>query len=340
MLQSGLNAWICIMELQNQNKSKGSWNMEKISGGKLMSYISFVKNLEVSIYEQQKVLASLNNGIVTTYSTKEFRKKYDHKSFLGQLFNCCMVCSMLAASISALIAFFHNYTLGSIILSLFGEDELFGPIWKAIKAGFFIGIAIGILLAVIIWMKDVIEVRNENKEIKQYNAEVDKENRIKAQTINKKNELLSYEIDIIKKNMNKTKKILDHTYSMNIIHEKYRYNVVYICSIYEYFDTGRCNRLEGHEGAYNLLESDIKYHTILDKLDIIITKLDEIKNSQRELYTAITNTKESIQQVNSSINGLLGTMNNVQDSLNQIAYNSRIASQNGEFLKWYAYFRT
>lgn len=313
--------------------------MGRISSGNLMNYITFVKNLEVSIYEQQRVLASLNKGIVTRYSGKEFKQKYGHTSLFAQLFYWCIICSISTAVISAIIAFLGNYTFGSIITSLFIRDKLFGPIWKAIKVGFFIGVAIGILLAVIIWMKEVIDVRNTNKEINRYNSEVDSENRIKVQAINKKNELLSYEIKIVQRNMSKTKKILDNVYAMNIIHQKYRYNVVYICSIYEYFDTGRCNRLEGHEGAYNLLESDIKYHAIMDKLDVIITKLDEIRDTQRELYAAVTNANKSIQQVNSSINRLSGTMNNIQDSLDHIEYNSRISMQNGEFLKWYAYFR-
>lgn len=44
--------------------------MGNVNSGNLMKYITFVKNLEVSLYEQQKVLDSLNNGIVTTYSKK------------------------------------------------------------------------------------------------------------------------------------------------------------------------------------------------------------------------------------------------------------------------------
>lgn len=311
--------------------------MGRISSGNLMSYITFVKNLEVSIYEQQRVLASLNNGIVTTYSGKEFKRKdYVNQSLWERLLFWCFIGPFSAILCSLLMVFIWN--LGDILLLLV-SGELFSIAWKAIKFGFFIGIAIGIILAVIMWMKEAIAVTNTNKEINRYNSEVDSENRMKVQTINKKNELLSYEIEIVKRNMSKTKKILDNVYAMNIIHPKYRYNVVYICSIYEYFDTGRCNRLEGHEGAYNLLESDIHFHAIMDKLDVIITKLDEIKDTQRELYTAITNTNKSIQQVNSSINRLSGTMNNIQDSLNHIEYNSRISMQNGEFLKWYAYFK-
>lgn len=311
--------------------------MGRIGSENLMDYITFVKNLEVSIYEQQRVLTSLNNGIVTRYWGRETREKvHINRSIWERLPYWCFIDSFTVISILLLIAFFWN--LGDILILLI-DGELFSIAWKAIKFGLFIGVAIAIIFAVITWVKETIHVRNTNKEINQYNIEVDRENRIKIQAINKKNELLSYEIEIVKNNMNKTKKILDNVYAMNIIHQKYRYNLVYICSIYEYFDTGRCNRLEGHEGAYNLLESDIKYHAIMDKLDIIITKLDEIRDTQRELYMAITNANKSIQQVNSSINQLSGTMNNVQDSLNHVEYNSRISMQNGEFLKWYAYFR-
>lgn len=312
--------------------------MGRTNNGNLMNYITFVKNLEVSIYEQQRVLASLNKGIVTKYSGKEFKQKDNVSQSLGKrlLFWGGVIGPFSAILCSLLLAFFCN--LGHILILLF-DGKLFSIAWKATKYGFFIGLVIGMALALINWMKEVISVRNTNKETDQYNTQVDRDNHIKLQAIDKKNELLSYEIEIVKNNMNRTKRILDNVYSMNIIHQKYRYNVVYICSFYEYFDTGRCNRLEGHEGAYNLLESDIKYHAIMDKLDIIITKLDDIRDSQKELYAAIMNTNKSIQQVNSSIRQLSSTMNHVQDSLNHIEYNSKIAMQNGEFLKWYAYFR-
>lgn len=313
--------------------------MGNVNSGNLMKYITFVKNLEVSLYEQQKVLDSLNNGIVTTYSKKKLKKKTIHEPLLIMLFCGCWFCSFVSAFIAAIIAFFRNYRFGIIITSLFINDELFGPIWEAIKTGFFIGLPIGIPLGFIVWLSDYKRAGKENKEVDRYNAEADRDNRMNSQAINKKNELLSCEIKFVKNSMNKTKQILDNVYSMNIIHPKYRHNLIYICSIFEYFDTGRCNKLEGHEGAYNLLESDIKYHIILDQLDTIITKLDDIRDNQRELYTAVTNTNKNIQQVNSSINRLSGTMNNVQDSLNHIEYNSRISMQNGEYLKWYAYFR-
>lgn len=150
--------------------------MGRISSGNLMNYITFIKNLEVSVFEQQRVLDSLQNGIVTSYSKKDFKEKEKHISLLAGLFGWCIFCSISIAVVSAIIAFFCNYKFGSIITSLFIEDELFDPIGKAMKKGFFIGLAIGVPLAVITWMMDISDVKKKNQEISQYNAEADRDN--------------------------------------------------------------------------------------------------------------------------------------------------------------------
>jgi len=319
--------------------------VSQVSTRNLGKYLKLVKNLEVSVYEQQMVLSSLNRQIVNTYSQKEFAQKKAHDSFVGWLFLCCFWSVTVLVVVGAVIAFCLDYHAGDVIGAIIGlffpnsEDTLFASVWKGIKIGFFVGIAIGVSVAIIFWIRDVRDVKRANKKVEQYNAEVERENYANIQAIAAKNEFLNEEMKIIKRNLDRTNKILANVYALDVIHAKYRYNMVYICSIYEYFDTGRCDRLEGHEGAYNLLEADIKYNNIIDKLDVIITKLDDIRDSQRELYIAIQNTNKNIQQVNSSIYQLLGNMSNMEEGLNQIEYNSRVSRQNGEFLKWYAYFR-
>ena len=49
--------------------------MSQVSTRNLGKYLKLVKNLEVSVYEQQMVLSSLNRQIVNTYSQKEFAQK-------------------------------------------------------------------------------------------------------------------------------------------------------------------------------------------------------------------------------------------------------------------------
>lgn len=82
-------------------------------------------------------------------------------------------------------------------------------------------------------LKDRIEVRKRNRKIDRYNAKAYRKNRANIKVVEKRNDLLIAESNIMKENLEKTNKILDHVYVMNIIHEKYRHNLIYTCSIFE-----------------------------------------------------------------------------------------------------------
>lgn len=98
-----------------------------------------------------------------------------------------------------------------------------------------------------------------------------------------------------------SKEILGRFYSQNIVFPKYR-NMVMVCSLYEYICAGRCNSLEGHEGAYNILETEIRLERIVTQLDKVISMLDGIHQTQYVIYTAI-------QEANRKLGTLKGEMN-------------------------------
>lgn len=105
-----------------------------------------------------------------------------------------------------------------------------------------------------------------------------------------------------------------------------------VSSFYEYLSSGRCTNLEGHEGAYNLFENELRLNIILVKLDDIIERLDDIRSNQYALYAAISKS-------NKNINHLRRSLSNMQNNMELTAYNSRITAQNTEFLKWITFLR-
>ena len=60
-----------------------------------------------------------------------------------------------------------------------------------------------------------------------------------------------------------------------------------VCSLYEYIRAGRCTELEGHEGAYNILETEIRLDRIILQLDKVVAQLEQIKHTQFMLYSAV-----------------------------------------------------
>lgn len=97
---------------------------------------------------------------------------------------------------------------------------------------------------------------------------------------------LDSEIKKLEEKLNKSQMNLRTIYSYGIIFPKYQ-NFVMVSSIYEYICSGRCSTLEGHEGAYNILEMELRLDRIIGKLDDIIQKLNQIKDNQYIVCHAI-----------------------------------------------------
>lgn len=106
---------------------------------------------------------------------------------------------------------------------------------------------------------------------------------------------------------------LAQLYSKDIIFPKYR-NLIAVSQFYEYFMSGRCTVLEGHEGAYNLYENEVRQNIIITKLDQALTMLKQIRDTQYMLLDAIN-----------SCNTMLAK---VADAAAAAAYNSSVVAYN------------
>ena len=113
---------------------------------------------------------------------------------------------------------------------------------------------------------------------------------------------------------------IDELNSLNIIYKKYQ-DFYVLCILYEYFLSGRVTELGGADGAYNLYESELKTNKILNKLDLIdekletiISKLNDIKENQVVLYEAMKEADQGIQKLNDSMEKLIGEFSAAQYS--------------------------
>ena len=82
------------------------------------------------------------------------------------------------------------------------------------------------------------------------------------------------------------RKVLKDIYSVGIIYPKYR-ALIPISMFIEYFESGRCQTLKGHEGAYNIYESEVRQDTIISSLANISSKMNVLQERQYMLYSAI-----------------------------------------------------
>lgn len=99
-------------------------------------------------------------------------------------------------------------------------------------------------------------------------------------------------------------------YACDIVFGKYR-NLVALATFYEYLLAGRCESLEGANGAYNIFEAECRANQIIGQLTKIVDSLEQIKESQYLVYT-------QLQSINHSLNTMHDTMRDVSKSLREI----------------------
>lgn len=127
--------------------------------------------------------------------------------------------------------------------------------------------------------------------------------------------------------------MLENIYRENIIYPKYR-NMVAVLSMYEYFTSGRCTELTGHEGAYNIYENELRLNIIISSLDDILYRLDEIKQNQYVLYQELKSTQNMIDSLSGDLNYMMSSVNAVERNSSIAAYNSKMAAEDTRLLTY------
>lgn len=141
---------------------------------------------------------------------------------------------------------------------------------------------------------------------KEYKVKVEEENKRLVREEQEK-AVLNTTLQQITVRKSKGAKALGKLYDMDVVYPKYR-NLSMISSLYEYFASGRCSTLEGHEGAYNILEQEIRLDHIVLRLDQVIVNLEKIRQNQYMLY-------EVMQSVNANVSRLYGAVLTMNDNI-------------------------
>lgn len=184
-------------------------------------------------------------------------------------------------------------------------------------------------------LKEYQEKQSQYQEaLKQYKKDLN-ENQLKRRHDEIERQLKTAFLESQKENVKTklaiSKERLQTIYQKNLIFPKYR-NLVMVCSIYEYICAGRCTELEGYEGAYNILETEIRLDHIISQLDVVIAKLEEIKNNQFVLYSAVQQSNRLLSQIMGSIHQIVASLDDFYNSSLQssIQLNTHIAELNSQ----------
>jgi hypothetical protein len=118
-----------------------------------------------------------------------------------------------------------------------------------------------------------------------YESQKDQYLEEKAATTNKHDEALSA-----------LKNALEDHYAKNVLFPKYR-SFVAVSAINEYLQSGRCDKLEGADGAYNLYEMELRQNIVIGHLSTIIDNLEQIRDNQYSLYQELLRANQTIDDI-------------------------------------------
>lgn len=317
------------LNIANHNRDVLPKQIDCIDIVDLKEYLDIVINMEKNIYLQNSLISQMKSRSEQLGHPHIYQKPIEPNSNGGT-----------RTVVSGILTFIGFFLLcwGLQLCSADSEGFLLGLIVLCFGGVLFL---YGVIMSIDMIKKDDSFLNEKDKYDVEYaeyerNISADKE-RIRKEQLEKA--VLFSEIQLLQKQNKDSKQNLEKIYSQNIIFPKYR-NLTMACSIYEYICAGRCTTLEGHEGAYNILEMEIRLDRIITQLDLVITQLDAIRNNQYMLYSIIQETNQQVSQILESTNYV---MDNLQDFYGQaeelvkriasVEKNSELASYQAENLQ-------
>lgn len=287
---------------------------------KMIEYLKNVVNLEKEKYVQERTIYSMEYQIHSLGHANTFSYPVGprHEEF----------------DIVDLLKFGCGAGGAIGFLGLFFLDPL-----KFAVVGFCIGLLIGGLAAGYDYVhNNRINRDNYTEAMQIYNRNVAAD-RLRVDAENKKKERLSIMLNQLKTENQRTCDLLEQYYSIGVIYKKYR-GFVPICSIYEYYQSGRCTELTGHEGAYNIYESEVRFGMLITKLDEISAKIDSIREHQSVLFDAINHGNTLSEQLLREANNQAQQMKFIENNTAIAAYCSAEIAREANQIKWLQVFQT
>ncbi len=306
--------------------------MDVLQETDLKDYLFRIRDLEMLCYEQEQYINYLNNLVRRLQRPALYRKTtYGKEGTFSRPFSIGMTTTALLCAIG-----------GAICCPLFNQDQISwffdviaGAIIGALTLGL-IGLVIGIAVGIICGLIGVLIERKHKRAINIENQKIDIQNSQILANAERQIDLVNIEISKAISLHNETKKVLDEYYDKNIIYKKY-HDLVPITMFCEYFVSGRCNTLTGHEGAYNIYENEVRQNIIIAKLDNIISQLESIKQNQYMIADMIQESNKEIHLLSKGVEQQINVLQNIEENTSINNYYGKINAINTSYLSWLAH---
>jgi len=308
------------------NDAPIKYTPNKIAKSKVIDHLEIAKIFETRIFTLDNMINKLEERIQELRTPLPQRKKYtDYYDFLGfGVFGIIFLITLLIFVFTSSSPFECLIIIISIVL-IFFSDVVAPMVFASL------GISLGIYLVInsIFWIKTFIDNRRYSLEYK-FNVASDKKDYEENLRIADKLEKEQKKLKLKKK---EAKLYLSEIYKADIIAPKYR-TMTAVLTIYEYFVYERCESLTGHEGAYNLYESELRMGIIINSLSEIMTKLDAIQQNQYMIYNAIKETQSMMDSLSYSMQNMSSDINSISNNSQISSYYSKMSAENTKALTY------
>lgn len=303
-------------------------------------YLEDLALLEGQLYTQNSIISSLERRIrpLGYANTYEKPKWYPWKPDLGDFLLIPFVLIVGGCIPGTVVVWFVAGLLDLFLNVLFDLriHKATASLFETIGSSFNWYIRTVIVLSIIGVIWNIYSEKKDRKEdykkaLQEYDTSV-KNDKLRVQYELALRKELQNQMGKVISERNKTQETINAMYNVGVIHPKYRYMVA-VASFFDYFDTGRCFSFTGPGGAYAVYEEDLRFQRIVTKLDIIISKLDELIQSQRKLAELMWDANNTLHRIEQSNNRMMQSVSQIEANSELIEYNSRCAMQSSAVME-------
>lgn len=301
----------------------------------LLEYVRRAMDLEMDVYEAQQIEDNFYQSVKAHKPRRPAEPRYEFGN--GPLPPKEPEEDNL--SVMAIITFFGAVALACMgVFATDGRNVTEASIAFFIFSGLSIVLTVGLLLSRNKAMEEYqVELQKFEEERRQYQLELNEiacRNQEKKEAYGRSLVVYSEEVaDFVNRSNVERNEILNtkwelqgvlkSLYEEGPIYPKYR-NLVAVSTIYEYLASGRCDQLEGPNGAYNLYEMELRQNIVIGQLSAITEHLEQIKENQYTLYYEIQNANRNSESMLSSIG----------DDVKFSAYQNAATAKNVETMRY------
>lgn len=293
----------------------------------LLKYLNDCRDLELTYHNQCNEQGKLKQRVASMgIAERIFEPKKKEVSRI--------IDDDVASKVSLITGIIIGLLFGILVAISFRKP--IDGIAPGIVAGIIAGIVVSfITMSIIVYFIEPILTRlatNEQYEIacQNYQLAVQRDNE-RVNNENRQIPIIQSRINDLEAQKKATSEALVKLYALGIIYPKYQ-ALVPVVMFCEYIESGRCSQLEGHEGAYNIYESELRQNVIITKLNDVINQLEQIKDNQWMLYTAIERGNQKVDQLCSATYESAKRLEGIQNNAAISAENSKITAQNTRIL--------